>query len=101
MCLIQKFLTGYVTHQGKCKPFLSKILDAGSDVIDFIVNQQESVMSTVERLYFNWRVLGIMTGYIKLQLLREVLGIDSSSNARIPFIKQGQNSLIHIVVYQN
>ena len=62
-----------VVHQGEGKPFLTKVFDAGSDVVDFIVDKQETVVRPVELLDTDGRILAVVALYIQLQLLTDML----------------------------
>ena len=51
----KKFICGSVFHQSEAEPLLSEILDGGPDQIDFIVNDQKTVMSFGEYAHlYRW-----------------------------------------------
>ena len=56
-----QILWGYVLHKRESKPLLSQILQWGSDVIDFVVDDKESIVSLVKRLNINGWILGIVS----------------------------------------
>ena len=58
-------------------------------------------MGFPELLYLNGRVLGVVFGDVKLELLRYLLCVDSCRNASLPFVQHSQDSLIHVVVNED
>lgn len=70
-------------------------------MIHFVVNKQEAVVCSVELLYFNGRILGVMTVNIQAEPVADMLRIDSCRHSSFPFVKQREYGVIHIVVNKN
>ena len=54
-----------------------------------------------KQLYRNGRVLRIVLGNIQLELIGNLLGIDSCINSRFTLVQHSQYGFVHIIVYQN
>ena len=87
-----------VMHQGEGKPFLAKVLDAGTYVIDLIIDEQEAVVRLAELMDADDGVLAVVTLNVQLQLLADVLGIDGSTDVGCSLVEQGEHGVVDIVV---
>ena len=67
-------------------------------MVDVIVDDKEPIVRLIERLDVDGRILGVVTGKIQLQLLRDLLGIDGGRNSCTPLVKQGQHGFVNVVV---
>ena len=64
----KEIVSGSVFHQSEAEPLLSEILDGGPDQIDFIVNDQKTVMSFGEYAHFYRRILCIMLPRLSIRV---------------------------------
>ena len=66
-------------HAVEGEPLLAEVFDAGTEVIDSIVDAKEAVVRAVELDNLYRRILRIVLLNIQLQLCGWFLGIDGSS----------------------
>ena len=65
-------------HAVEGEPFLAEVFDAGTEVIDYLVDAKEAVVRAVEGDNIYRRILSIVLLNIQLQLCGWFLGIDGS-----------------------
>ena len=94
-----QILWSYVLHKRESKPLLPQILQGSTNMINLVIDDQESVVSLVECLDIDGRILCIVPVNIQLELCRNLLGIDCYFHRRPSFIKHRQYSLIYISVH--
>ena len=70
-------------------------------MINFLIDEKETVVGFVESLYLNGRVLCIVTVNVQLELLADMLGVNGGLHGAFPFVKQGQYRIVHIIVDEN
>ena len=73
MHFLQQF-AGLHLHAVEGEPFLAEVFDAGTKVIDSIVDAEEAVVRAVELYDTYWRILRIVLLDIQLQLCGWFLG---------------------------
>ena len=56
---------GGVFHKREAEPFFAKVLDGGSDEIDFVINDQKAVVSLGECLDIYGRILTVVPGNVQ------------------------------------
>ena len=72
----QKFVSRSLLHLDVGEKFLASILQAGSEDVDHIIDNEEAVVITLAYIYYNRCILLVMTLHIELLLLRELAGVD-------------------------
>ena len=83
-----QILWSYVLHKRESKPLLPQILQGSTNMIKPVIDDQKSVVSLVECLDINGRILGIVPVDIQLELRRNLLGVDCSLHGRYPDTQQ-------------
>ena len=86
-------------HDGE--PAFAEIFEAGADVIDIIVEQQKTVVTAGEHMHGNGGILTVVPPDVKLELGAGLPGIDFSGYTFAPLVKQGQHTLVDVVVNED
>lgn len=66
----------------------------------FIVDEQEAVVLLVELFYLNGGILAVVALHVQTELAADVLRVDGCGDSCFALVKQGEHSIVHIVVYQ-
>ncbi len=74
--IIQQFRGRGLLHADVGEELLSCILQAGTEDIDHIVDDEEAVVVSLTYIYYNRCILLVMTLHVELLLLRELAGVD-------------------------
>ncbi len=85
-------------HLGKSKPFLAKVFQRGTDMVDAIVDAEEAVVGAVEGHDGDGAVLGIVLGDVERQLMRDGFGVNLGFDGLLAFVEEGEHGVVDIVV---
>ena len=76
---LQQCASGHL-HMTESEPLFAEVFDAGTKVIDRLIDAKETIVRAVELYDTYWRILSIVLLNIQLQLCGWFLGIDGSSH---------------------
>ena len=85
-------------HTDIGEELLSGILQASPEDVDHIVDDEKAVVITLAYIYYNGRILLVMTLHIELLLLRELAGVDGGRDVGITIAEHRQGVDIDVVV---
>ena len=85
-------------HSDVGKEFLAGILQAGTEQIDHIVDNQEAIVIVQASVDRNRWILLVMTLDVELQLLGELACVDGGRYIWISFAEHGESSLVDVVL---
>ena len=88
-------------HLAESNNLFSEVFDRASDKIDSIVYYQKSIMDVSAMPKGDFRVLGIMSSNIKIDLRVARICEYCSRNTLLTFIKCFQNTIVNIIVYED
>ena len=96
----EEFGCGHL-HAVECEPPFAKVFDAGTEVIDCLVDTKEAVVRAVEGNNIYRRILRIVLLNIQLQLCGWFLGINRRSYLVCSFGQYGEDTIVDIVVNED
>ena len=85
-------------HADVSEELLAGILQAGTKDVDHIVDDEEAVVVTLARIYYNGGILLVMTLHIELLLLGELAGVDGGRDVGITIAEHRQGIGVDVVV---
>ena len=88
-------------HAVEGEPLLAEVFDAGTEVIDSIVDAEEAVVRAIKGDNIYWSVLRMVLLNIQLQLCGWFFGIDGSSHLVCSFGEHGEHAVVYIVVNED
>ena len=95
----QQFLCGHL-HLVEGKPTLAEVLQRSTDMVDGIVDAEETVVDFVELFHLDGLVLGVMLLKVERELLLDLLGVDGGRDFLPSLVEHRQHGVVHIVVEQ-
>ena len=87
-------------HFRECKPLPAKVFQRGADMVDSIVDAEETVVDFVVELCLDGLVLGVVLLKVERELLFDFLCVDGSRDFLPSLVEHRQHSVVHIVVEQ-
>ena len=92
---------GWHLHLGEGEPAAAKVFERGSEVVDGVVDAEETVVRLVEHVDGDRGKLGVMLPDVKRKLLGDGFGVDLRGYVFVAFVKEGKHGIINVVVNQN
>lgn len=88
-------------HFRECKPLPAEVFQRGADMVDSIVDAEETVVDFVELFHLDGLVLGVVLLKVERELLLDFLGVDGGRDFLPSLVEYRQHGVVHIVVEQH
>ena len=85
-------------HADVGEELLTGILQAGTENVDYIVDDEEAVVVSLAYIYYNRCILLVMTLHVELLLLRELTGVDGGRDVGITIAEHRQGIDVDVIV---
>ena len=85
-------------HADIGEEFLAGILQAGTENVDNIVDDEEAVVVSLAYIYYNRCILLVMTLHVELLLLRELAGVNGGRDVGITIAEHRQGIDVDVIV---
>ena len=88
-------------HLDVGEEFLARILQAGPEEIDRVVDDEEAVVVVLADIHRDGRILLVVPLEVELLLLGERAGVDGCRDAGIALAEHGERRLVNIIIIEH